>query len=210
MVLRNRHGEERVRQMRIRILEGMAGGDRTLLVFDRPRDLSGTALLTHANPGASDDQWLYLPALKRVKRIATSSQSGSFMGSEFAYEDIGSQEVGKYRYRFHGEDTLDQQACLVVERVPLDSSSGYSRQLVWFDREAYRVLQIEYYDPDGDRLKTLRLRGYQRYDQHWRPDEMEMVNSQTGKSTTIVWQEYEFDSGLSERDFDRSALHRAR
>lgn len=211
MVLRNRHGEERVREMRIRVLEGTDRGDRTLLVFERPRDLSGTALLTHSNLHAGDDQWLYLPSLKRVKRIVAGGQSGSFMGSEFAYEDIGSQEVEKYRYRFHTEDTLEQQGCLVVERVPLDSSSGYSRQLVWFDRAKYRVLQIQYYDLDGNHLKTLRLRGFNRYqDRLWRPDEMEMVNLQTGKSTTIVWREYEFGTGLSERDFDRSALNRAR
>jgi hypothetical protein len=211
MVLRNRHGDERTRQMRIRVLEGTAGGDRTLLVFDRPRDLSGTALLTHANPDGGDDQWLYLPALKRVKRIAASGQSGSFMGSEFAYEDIGSQEVEKYRYRFHGEDTLDGEHSLVVERVPLDGGSGYSRQLVWFDSEAYRVLQIEYYDRRGDRLKTLRLHGYRLYVEClWRPDVMEMVNHQTGKSTTLTWEEYEFDTGLRERDFERGALGRVR
>ena len=209
MVLRNRHGQERVREMRIWVLEGVTDGDRTLLVFDRPRDLSGTALLTHSNAGESDDQWLYLPALKRVKRIAPSGQSGSFIGSEFAYEDIGSQEVEKYRFRLDGERTLDGVDCQVVERVPLDSSSGYSRQLVWIDREAYRVQKIEYYDREGRHLKTLRLVGFRRYlDEHWRPDEMQMVNHQTGKSTTIVWREYEFGTGLSERDFDRSALRR--
>ncbi|KPK57901.1 MAG: hypothetical protein AMS21_11025, partial [Gemmatimonas sp. SG8_38_2] len=93
MVLRNRDGKEKTRELRVMGLE-TADGDRTLVVFDFPRDLQGTALLTISRIGESDDQWLYLPALKRVKRIAASNQSGSFMGSEFAYEDIGSQEPG--------------------------------------------------------------------------------------------------------------------
>jgi len=99
MVLVSRDGKERVRRMEVSALAS-GEGELTLLVFQSPRDLAGTALLSHSHVGAGDDQWLYLPSMKRVKRIAASKQSGSFMGSELAYEDISSQEVGNFAYQY--------------------------------------------------------------------------------------------------------------
>ena len=210
MVLRNRHGEERTRTMTMSLLEGAGANDKTLLVIDQPRDLQGTALLTHAESTGDDSQWLYLPALKRVKRIASGGQTGSFMGSEFSYEDIGSQGLDEYTYRFLGEEIIESEACLSVERVPVDPESGYARQVVFFDTGEYRVRQIDFYDRNGLLLKTLRLTGFQQYEgSFWRPDLMEMTNHQTGKSTSILWDEYRFDVGLTDRDFDRDRLKRA-
>jgi len=211
MTLRSRNGREHTRVMRIKTLEVEGDGNKTILVFDQPRDLEGTALLTVGHTTGSDDQWLYLPALRRVKRIASGNQSSSFMGSEFAYEDIGSQELGKYTYRLLRNDTIDGRSAFVVQRVPTDPRSGYARQVVWFDAEEYRVLRIDYYDRSDTLLKTLELRGYRRYaGAYWRPDEMHMVNHQTGKGTTLRWRDYRFGVGLSERDFDRNRLSRVR
>jgi hypothetical protein len=211
MVLRNRHGEESVREMSIRTLEVADDGDKSLVVFDRPRDVEGTALLSYTHKQDSDDQWLYLPALKRVKRIASDNKAGPFMGSEFAYEDIASQEVEKYTYRFLREEHLGGVAAFVIERVPVDPKSGYSRQTVWYDTDEYRPLRVDYFDRKGDALKTLTFTGYERYAGHyWKATRMEMENHQTGKGTTLLWKGYEFGSGLSERDFDQNALRRAR
>ncbi len=211
MVLRNRHGEESVREMSIRTLEVDGDGDKSLVVFDRPRDVEGTALLSFTHKQESDDQWLYLPALKRVKRIASDNKAGPFMGSEFAYEDIASQEVEKYTYRFLREDELEGEASLVIERVPVDPKSGYSRQVVWYDAVEYRPLRVEYFDRKGDALKTLTFSGYERFaGRYWKAARMEMENHQTGKGTTLQWEGYEFGTGMSERDFDQNALKRAR
>ena len=90
MILKNRHGQESAREMRVRTLEVNGDGDKSLSIFDTPRDIKGTAFLNFTHRTGDDDQWLYLPALKRVKRISSRNKSGSFMGSEFAYEDIGS------------------------------------------------------------------------------------------------------------------------
>ncbi|MBC8394752.1 MAG: outer membrane lipoprotein-sorting protein, partial [Deltaproteobacteria bacterium] len=95
MILKNKHGQESIRKIRIRSLEVEGDGDKSLSIFDNPRDVKGTAFLTFSHKAGDDDQWLYLPALKRVKRISSRNKSGSFMGSEFAYEDISSQEVEK-------------------------------------------------------------------------------------------------------------------
>ena len=96
MTLRNRQGQESRRALRINTLEVDDDGDKSLTVFDSPRDVKGTAFLSFTHSTKPDDQWLYLPALKRVKRISSRNKSGSFMGSEFAYEDLSSQEVEKF------------------------------------------------------------------------------------------------------------------
>ena len=214
MVLRNRHGEESVRRFRTRTLELIDDGDKTLSVFDEPADVRGTALLTHTHKTGDDDQWLYLPALKRVKRIGSSNRSGSFVGSEFSYEDLSSQEVEKYTYRWLRDEPCPgapELACQVTERFPVDEGSGYTRQLSWIDRDEYRPWKIEFYDRKDAHLKTLVFAGYRQYlDRHWRAHELSMVNHQTGKSTDLTFDEFIFRQGFGDRDFDRRALSRAR
>jgi len=212
MILRNSHGQESRRAMRIQGLEVRADGDKSLCVFDSPPDIKGTALLTYTYKVGDDDQWLYLPALKRVKRIASSNKSGSFVGSEFAYEDIASQELEKYTHRYLRDEVLDGNDCLVIERMPVDrKSSGYSRQQVWIDKAEYRTLKLEYYDRRNALLKTLRVTGYHRYaDRFWRPDRMAMVNHQTGKSTDLIWSDHRFGTGLKAEDLSTDALLRVR
>ena len=217
MVLRNRHGQESEREIRTRTLEVEGDGDKSLVIFDRPRDVSGTAFLSFSHSTGQDDQWLYLPALKRVKRIATNNKSGPFMGSEFSYEDISSQEVEEYTYRYLRDEALPgpngevSVQTFVVEQVPVDENSGYSRMIVWRDKQHFRTLKVEFYDRRNALLKTLIYEDYQQYlGQYWRADRMLMVNHQTGKSTDLLWRDYEFATGLSDRDFDRNSLKRAR
>lgn len=211
MVLRNRQGQESRRTLEISKLEGDGDGDRSLTVFHTPRDIAGTALLTYAHALAPDEQWLYLPALKRVKRIASANKSGPFVGSEFAYEDLGSNEVEKYAYRWLRDEELDGRACFVVEQQPRYPHSGYTRRVVWLDRAIYQPLKVEFHDRRGALLKTLRVQGYTEHlGQYWRPASMAMTNHQTGKSTTLGWREYRFRTGATARDFDRNALKRSR
>jgi outer membrane lipoprotein-sorting protein len=211
MLLRNRQGDESMRYMRVRTLEVVEDGDKSLTIFDRPADVKGTALLTFSHKTEPDDQWLYLPALKRVKRIASRNKSGPFMGSEFAYEDIASQEVEKYTYNYLREEPHEGLDCYVIERDPVDPFSGYTRQVVWIDKAEYRPLKIDYYDRKNDRLKTLAFKNYKQYlSRYWRADEMFMVNHQTGKSTLLTWRNYQFRVGLKESDFNRNSLKRAR
>lgn len=211
MILRNKQGDESTRYLRTRNLEVLDDGDKSLVIFDKPRDVKGTAFLSFTHRVGADDQWLYLPALKRVKRISSNNKSGPFMGSEFAYEDIASQEVEKYEYKFLREEELDGQKTYVVERYPMDKKSGYTRQVVWFDAAEYRILKIDFYDRKDDLLKTQTMKSYQQYlEKHWRAAEMQMVNHQTGKSTTLLWDNYEFKTGLSEKDFNQNVLKRVR
>lgn len=211
MILRNRQGEESKREIRSKSLEVLGDGDKSLIVFDQPKDVRGTALLTFTHKQADDDRWLYLPALKRVKRIASTNKSGPFMGSEFAFEDLGSQEIEKYTYKWLKDDKLDGHDVFVLERVPVDKTSGYTRQVVWVDQAEYRPLKIEFYDRKQSLLKTLTLFDYQKYlNKYWRPHRLEMINHQTGKSTTLNFKDFKFKNGYKDRDFDQASLQAAR
>ena len=211
MLLKNKQGEESSRNLRVKTLEVDGDGDKSLTVFDSPKDIKGTAFLSFTHALTPDDQWLYLPALKRVKRISSANKSGPFVGSEFAYEDLTSQEVEKYTYKWLRDEQLDGKDTFVIESYPAYENSGYTRQIVWVDKEMYRPVKIEYYDRKNALLKTLTSTGYQQYlDKYWRPSTMLMVNHINGKSTELTWANYKFGNGLSDRDFDKNSLKRAR
>jgi len=134
------------------------------------------------------------------------------MGSEFSYEDISSQELEKYTYKWIRDEEYEGQPCFVVEYYPVDKkNSGYSRQVAWIDKKEYRTFKTEYFDRKNSHLKTLTSSGYKKYlDQFWRASDMNMVNHQNGKSTKLVWSEYNFKSGLRKKDFDKNSLKRAK
>lgn len=210
MILTSPAGETASRVLTVRSREN-ASGDQVLMTFQTPRDLAGTALLSWNHPQGDDEQWLWLPAVKRVKQIGARNKSGPFMASEFAFEDIATPYWQKYRYRFLREEKLDGQPCAVVERTPLDANSGYTRQLVWIDTNDSLIRRIDYYDRRNTLLKTYAARGFQRYDgKHWRPAEMHMQNLQTQRQTLLRWSNYRFGLGFSEADFNQNALQRAK
>ena len=211
MILRNKQGDEAKREIRTRALEVEGDGDKSMSIFDTPADVKGTAFLSFTHALEPDDQWLYLPALKRVKRITSRNKSGPFMGSEFAYEDLTSQEVQKYTYKWLRDETLDSNQTHVIERYPAYKFSGYTRQVVWLDQGHLQPLKVEFYDRKNSLLKTLTQHDYKEYlPGIFRADRFEMVNHQTGKSTTLLWSDYQFKTGLSDRDFDKNSLKRAR
>lgn len=213
MVLRNEAGKEARRELTIRTFEVQdeSRGDLSLVVFDSPPDIAGTGLLSHAKILEPDDQWLYLPALKRVKRISSVNKSGPFVGSEFAFEDFTALELQKFSYRHLGDEPCGELVCDVVERIPRYEHSGYSRQKAWIDQDVYQVRKVDFYDRKDALLKTLTLTDYRRYEGGWwRAHRLSMVNHVTGKSTDLLYGDYAFGLGLGEDDFSRGALQRLR
>ena len=212
MVLRTKGGKETERRLRIQQLEVANDGDKVKVVFDSPANIRGTALLSHARLGQDDDQWLFLPALKRVKKIASRNKTGRFVGSEFSFEDLAPPEVENFRYQYVGEETCGESLCYVVDRFPIDQYSGYARQRVWLHATHLTIQQIEFTDRQEKLRKRLTAGEYQRFhDQYWRAGYMRMDNLKNGRSTDLYWQNYQFASGLDDsRDFSVNALRRAR
>lgn len=212
MVLRNAAGQETSRKLRFRTLERASEdvGDKSLVIFDTPRDVQGTALLSHARILEPDNQWLYLPALKRVKRISSANKSGPFVGSEFAFEDFTSTELNKYTYSYVGETDLDGMSVDIVEWRPRYENSGYTRLLGYYDQDIYQVRKVEFFDRKNAQLKTLRFTDYRDYNGVWRAHRFAMVNHQTSKETDIVYGDYDFSVKLDDGDFVRGVLQRIR
>lgn len=207
MTLKNKNGQTSERSLSTRTLELTEDGDKSLIIFDSPKDVKGTATLTFTHKTTADDQWLYLPSIKRVKRISSDNKSGPFVGSEFAYEDLSSQEVEKYSYKF-----LEAKGdILLVEQDPTDPKSGYTRRIVSYNKsKGYRIEKIEFYDRKNALLKTLTYSNYQVYKtKFWRAGTLTMVNHQSNKETILNFNNYDFDAELSDEDFTQVALKRA-
>ncbi len=212
MILKDASGKSSKRSLSTKVLEGSADeGDKSTMIFHTPKDIKGTSLLTWAHASKSDDQWLYLPALKRVKRIASSNKSGPFMGSEFSYEDLTPRELDKYTYKFVGTETCGKHKCHVLEAYPTDKKSAYTKQIIYLDTAELRVKKIKFFDRKKSHLKTMKLTKYKKYmGKHWAAGKVYMDNHLTKKSTVFIWSNYKYETGLKARSFDKNSMKRAR
>lgn len=201
MVLVNAHGDKTTRKMITQVKEKKNDGDMSISIFQWPADVKGTKMLTWSHKTGDDDQWLYLPALKRVKRISSRNKSGSFMGSEFSYEDLGSQEVEEFTYKLLEETNVEGRQVWKMERYPVSKKSGYSKELVWMDKEYNNPTRIEYYDRKGELLKVGLFKNFKQYGTYWRADTIEMENVQTKKKSYITWQVRELGKDYSAEEF---------
>jgi len=206
MVLINASGQKSIRNMEMKTLEG-ENGDKTISTFLNPADVKGTKTLGHQHINRDDDQWLYLPALRRVKRIASRNKSGSFMGSEFSYEDIGNQNYQKFTYgKGVKEVTLRGLKCYKGVRYPKNKNSGYSKQVSWVSKKDFLLQQVEYYDRKKELLKTAVFSGYKKINGVYRVGKIEMKNHQNDKSTLLIWKKDKVHAGLTSREFTKRML----
>lgn len=206
-IITDAQGNESRREVRIKYLETAAEGNKRLLVFDKPVDLKRHALLTVSYPEKLDEHWAYNPDNQQVKRLLSNNASTPFSGSEFNFEDLSSQDLAKYDYRFEREDELDGIPCTVVSRFPKDKNSAYQRLETWVDAQTFLIQKIDYYDRSGKLFKTLTASDYELFaDKYWRAKQINIKNHQSGKSTQLVWSNYQFNTGLSEKDFSLTSL----
>jgi outer membrane lipoprotein-sorting protein len=211
MILADARGQTRKRHLDVYALELTPLGDRRKFVFNKPADIDGTAVLIHSNVVENDDQWIFLPAFKRVKRIASSNKSTPFVGSEFSYEDLASQEKEKYTNHYVDSTTLDGVVCDVIERIPRFPHSAYSRLLAYIDRQDHRYRRVEYFDQSGKHIKTQYLEDYRLYDgRYLLPNKTVMVNHATGRQTTMLWDDIRLKTAQTDNQFTTNALKRIR
>ncbi|MEJ7728681.1 MAG: outer membrane lipoprotein-sorting protein [Polyangiaceae bacterium] len=209
MVLKDAGGSEARRRFSLKVLEQPDAkvGDWSLIEFQSPTDVKGTALLSHGKVDGDDDQWLYLPALGRVKRIASSNRTGAFVGSEFAYEDLTGNDPAKHAWRFLGNKPCGGAQCLELEATPKDGGSGYSKRLVLVDANEMRIASVDFFDRKGVRNKTLSYGGYRKVnDKFWRAQSWTMQNHQNGKTTVLSFVTMKMGVGLKASDFSADKL----
>lgn len=206
----NKSGRERVRETRLYRLDPPGEEEvrsKWLVVFDTPRDIRDTALLiwSAAEPEAADHQWLYLPGLRKVKRVATGDRGASFMGTDFAFDDLTERAVDEDAHTLLRTEEVNGSLQHVIESVPRDENSPYSRRIQWVDAETWTVRRIEFYARNGRLEKTLEAE-WQAVDDVWAWKRLEMANLRTGHRTVVEVDEVETDTGLGDDIFSENAL----
>lgn len=210
MSLKSKGGIEAARQFELSAFEVANDGDKRLIVLSEPPDVKGTVSLTYTHGLEPDDQWLFLPAVRRTKRLSARDKTGAFVGSEFAFEDLASYEIKKYKYKYLRDEKVDGYDCFVREDIPAYPFSGYSRLENWIDKNNFRSRKIVYYDLQGRPLKEIHFSDFRQYNgKHWRPDRSTMSNMQNGNATTIEWKNYRFSTGLVDGNFAPTQLQQA-
>lgn len=209
MFLLDAHGGKTIRSLDGKVMEIAGDGDKSLSIFLEPLDVKGTKMLTWSHKEDDDDQWIYLPALRRVKRITSSGKSASFMGSEFSYEDLGSQEKEKYTFTLLREEKGKNGDVWVLERIPKKKSS-YSKQILWVLKDKLLPEKIEYYNRRKELFKVAVSSGFQTYTvagkKLHRASRIQMDNLLTKKSSSIVWKERKMGVKFKDREFSKRGL----
>lgn len=210
----NSKGQERVRKTR-RYWINMEGKDgfeeKTIIFFDKPSDVKGTSLLNWSYEAAEkdDDQWLYLPALRKIKRIAASDKEKSFMGSDLTFDDMGDRKVEADEHKLLRVEELDGKSCYVVEMIPKDKKYMYSRKEKWIDKETFVDYRTDFYDRKGRFLKRQRI-DWKKMDKVWVITRIYVKNEQTGHSTSIEIESIKLNTGLGEGQFTRRKMESGR
>jgi len=210
MYLINAAGDSVVRLLVNNTIERPNSEDYSIIQFLNPPDVRGTGLLTYQNPTGDDQQWLYLPELRRVKVISSKNKSGSFMGSEFAYEDISGNTLDRFKYEMIGEEKYNGKDCYVVNRIPTYENSGYTSIKTWYDKESSLMQRNEFIDRKNSLLKVLTFENWKKYSTGtWRADKMTMKNLQTGKTSILIFKNRKHNNGFKESDFTKRNLERS-
>jgi outer membrane lipoprotein-sorting protein len=208
MTLISGRGAQRVREVSF-YFKDYGDTDKTLMFFSSPRDVAGTGYLSFSyDDDRDDDIWLYLPAMKRVRRITGSGKNDSFMGTDFTYEDMGSRNLDKDEFSLRGEERVDGEACWVVEARAKDRRDPYGRRLIRVRKDSYLIAAVDYYDRQDRLLKTLRVSGIGQIDGIWTARKMEMINEQDKHSTIIEMTDIRFNLPLDDSLFAAASLER--
>jgi hypothetical protein len=210
MHLINAQGDRSSRQMILKTLE-LDEGDYSLSIFLSPADIRGTKFLTYEYMDSDDDRWLYLPAIKRIKRIASKNRSGAFLGSEFSYEDIGIPSYKKFHYDTKVEEvSCANSHCFKITRFPNEKNSGYTKQVNLIDQTTFLIFQSDYYNERDEVYKTAYFSDYKQINGLYRFGKIVMHNHESEKRTELIWNEETIDAKLTKKDFKKRLLKNGR
>ena len=209
----SKSGASKERKLIRYLLSGPGDLDKILVRFLAPRDVENTGLLTWEGKDGNDDQWLYLPTVKKPKRIAASGKKNRFLGTDFSYEDLRAENVAVNTYALVGSEAVDGVDCFVIDATPATerqaSDSGYGRRRIWVRKDTLVTVKREYYDKKAklEKVETHRklvnVAG-----PVWRADEIEMHDVVNGTRTVITVETRAVNRGLKDDSFTETELVR--
>ena len=208
MTLTSKGHKPRYRTLYTYRLDTDDGETRSLIRFSKPADIADTGMLTLDRPGQASSQWVYLPALDRARRIASSRKGGNFVGSELYYEDLQKRDVDDDRHRILGKGKAGKIVTIKLESIPVDQdNSVYSKRISWIHEKTLIPLQIEYFkggrDQPAKRLKVKKIKKMQGY---WTVLDSTMTDLKSGKKTRMATKTIQYDQNLPDKLFSRQAL----
>jgi hypothetical protein len=210
MTLINKRGSKRERTM-LSYAQDYGKDSKSIMFFKAPADVRGTGFLTwnYDNPDNDDDRWLYLPAMKKTRRISGSSaRKEYFMGSDFTYDDMGGRNVDEDEHTLMGEEQLEGRQCWIIKSIPKEDDAIYSKTISWIWKDALKAVRIEFYDRMGELQKTLTITDLQKTGDFWTVYAMEMQNHQRNHQTLISIQQMEYDISIPDNHFTVASLER--
>lgn len=206
MILINSRGEQRVRNLS-QFIQNDGKVEKKIMFFTAPADVRNTSFMNWSySDGRADDQWIYLPALRRVRRISSDSKSDYFMGSDFTYDDLGDRHPSQDTHKLLREETIEGKACFVVESAPKESGYMYSKTITWVMKDNYLGLKREFYDDRGRLLKELTLKDYAKISGFWTLLEVQMENVQGNHRTTMKFSDVKVNQGIPDSKFTERSM----
>nr|NQU91614.1 outer membrane lipoprotein-sorting protein [Bacteroidota bacterium] len=209
MTLINKSGAERIRKIK-QFTKDTGEMEKSIMFFQSPADVKNTSFMnwTYDDENQSDDQWIYLPALKKTKRISSDSKSDYFMGSDFTYDDLGDRKLDDDTHKLIGEKTIDGVDYYLVESTPKDEEYMYSKTKTWIRKDTFIGLKKEFYDEDEELLKILHIKKFEEFSGFLIITNSEMHNVQKDHKTTMVLSDVQINTGISDSKFTERMMMR--
>ena len=209
MTIENSRGNQRVREIK-QFVKSVKNGEKKIMFFLSPADVKNTSFMTwsYDEKGKSDDQWIYLPALKKVKRISSDSKGDYFMGSDFTYDDLGDRHPMDDTHTILRKEVVNGEETIVIESVPKNEEYMYSRTVTWVIKDTWIGLKKEFYDEDDELLKILTVEGQKSFGDVIILTKVKMNNVQRNQFTIMEFSDVQIDTGIPNNKFTERMMKR--
>ena len=208
MTLTEKGHSPRVRQLVTYRLERKRGEVAALIRFTEPGDIAGTGLLTLDHAAGDTDQWIYLPAMERVRRISASRKGGRFVGSDYYYEDMRDRKVSQDRHRILGKETVSGVPCEILESIPVEAdNSVYAKRMSWIDPVKQIAVRIDFFEKGTEQpTKRWLLKKLEKVQGYWTVLDSVVTDLETGHQTRLALEKILYDRRLPQQLFSSRAL----